>query len=156
MTNKSIAEAFYQAFQEKDADRMISFYDEKIVFEDPAFGQLKGREAKMMWKMLCSSANDLTISYEIVAAEGDRVDVNWEAKYTFSKSGRKVHNKIKASLFFKEALIVEHIDKFSLYRWASQALGLQGYLLAWTGFFKKKLNQQTSAMLHKYMKQLNA
>ena len=40
---------FYTAFMNKDAEKMVSYYDDDIVFNDPVFKNLKGEEAKDMW-----------------------------------------------------------------------------------------------------------
>ena len=47
---KGLIETFYTAFQNRDAETMISCYHNDIVFCDPAFGELKGDDAKAMWK----------------------------------------------------------------------------------------------------------
>ena len=80
------------------------------------------------------------------------VTLQWEAKYTFSKTGRKVHNKIHASVEIQNGKIVKHKDSFNLRRWASQALGLKGALLGGTAFFRKKLQSQTNGLLDKFEK----
>ena len=149
--NEKQAFAFYTAFQKGDAESMVNLYADNILFNDPAFGSLTGEKAKMMWRMLCANASDLKIEFKILSSENDQVNVAWEAYYTFSKTGRKVHNKIKASLIFKEAKIIQHHDVFDLHRWASQALGIKGMLLGWTGFFKTKLQGQTNAILQKFI-----
>jgi hypothetical protein len=84
------------------------------------------------------------------------VDAYWEALYTFSASGRKVHNKIRAHFEFKDGLILRHTDSFNLHRWASQALGWKGFLLGATSFFKKKLNKQTRRLLVKFLQESSA
>ena len=47
--------AFYEAFSKGGVEEMLSSYHDDIVFEDPAFGQLKGEEAKAMWKNVDSA-----------------------------------------------------------------------------------------------------
>ncbi|WP_439151155.1 hypothetical protein [Winogradskyella sp.] len=49
----NLIETFYIAFQKLDAKTMNYCYHNNIVFEDPAFGVLKGNRAKAMWLMLC-------------------------------------------------------------------------------------------------------
>ncbi len=149
--NEEIIHKFYSAFHVKDGTKMIELYDDKIVFEDPAFGVLNGKRAKSMWIMLCSTAKDLEISFKILSSTENEVKAYWEAKYTFSRTGRKIHNKINASFVIKDGLIIKHTDSFDLHSWASQGLGIQGKLLGWTGFFKKKLNQQTEGLLIRFM-----
>ena len=76
---------------------------------------------------------------------------HWEARYLFSKTGRSVYNKIEAQFEFKDGKIIKHTDDFDLHKWASQAMGWKGKILGGTGFFNKKLQQQTHHMLHKFM-----
>lgn len=149
MENNTI-EKFYTAFAKKDWQTMQSCYHQDVIFEDPAFGQLKGDDARKMWKMLCEQGKDLELSYKNVSYSDTTGSVNWEAKYTFSKTGRKVHNIIGASFELNNGLITKHIDQFNLHKWAGQALGLSGKLLGGTNFFKKKLNAQTKKLLNQY------
>jgi len=143
-------EQFYTAFQNKDAEKMVACYHDDIVFEDPAFGILKGEKAKNMWRMLCTNSKDLNISFSNVETNENSGKAHWEARYTFSQTGRKVHNVIDAEFEFSNGKIIKHIDHFNLHKWAKQALGLKGLLLGGTSFFKKKLNQQTNNLLTKF------
>ena len=150
---KTIIDDFYEAFTNLDADKMISYYHDAIVFEDPAFGILKGERAKAMWQMLCESQkgkNFKVVSSNITANETNGT-AHWEAFYTFSKTGRKVHNEIDAKFEFKEGLIIKHTDSFNLRKWSSQAMGLKGLLFGSMGFFKTKLQKQTNYLLDKYI-----
>jgi ketosteroid isomerase-like protein len=142
-------EQFYEAFHHLDAEKMVNLYHPDIEFEDPAFGKLKGERAKNMWRMLCRSqkGKDFRISYTISHFEYEKAHANWEAFYTFSQTGRKVHNRISASFILKDGLIIKHVDDFNLYAWSKQAMGLKGFLLGNTSFFKKKLHQQTNKLL---------
>ena len=148
---ETIATNFYSSFQSKDADGMIEHYHPNLQFEDPAFGKLSYAETCGMWKMLCESAKDLSIEFSILKSEDNYVEVRWIAEYTFSKTGRFVHNEITAEMTFKDGKIIQHIDKFDLFKWAKQAMGLQGWLIGSTTFFRKKLQQQTNYQLSKYM-----
>jgi len=149
---EQLIEKFYLAFAELDARKMAECYHDDIIFEDPAFGKLKGPKAKNMWLMLCQSqkGEDFHIQFSNISADDDKGKASWEARYTFSKTGRKVHNVIHAHFEFKDGKIIKHTDSFDLYRWARQAMGLAGYLLGWTPYFKKKLQVQTNRMLDKF------
>jgi len=150
---KSTIEKFYQAFEEKDAETMASCYHDDIVFEDPAFGVLKGEKAKNMWRMLCKSLKEdekASIQFSNIEANDSKGKAHWEAHYAFGKTGRRVHNLIDAEFELKDGLIIKHTDKFDLYRWSKQALGFSGVMIGWTGFFKKKLNAQTNRLLSKF------
>ena len=56
---------------------------------------------------------------------------HWVATYLFSATGNTVENRIDASFTFRDGRIATHQDRFDLYRWARQALGLKGLLLGW-------------------------
>lgn len=146
MTQETIIENFYKAFQQLDAETMVSYYHDDIVFTDPGFGTLHGEDAKNMWRMLCERAQNFTLTYSKVTPNS----AHWEPTYIFSTTQRKVHNIIDASFEFKDGKIIRHIDDFNLHRWARQALGFKGKLLGGTLFFQKKLQRQTKTILAKY------
>ncbi|MFM9946265.1 MAG: nuclear transport factor 2 family protein, partial [Bacteroidia bacterium] len=75
----------------------------------------------------------------------------WVATYTFSKSGRKVVNHITSNFNFLNGKIVNHTDSFNFYKWASQALGIKGTLLGWTGFVKNKVRDGGTRSLYFFM-----
>lgn len=147
-----VIERFYKSFAEQDAEGMVDCYSDDIIFEDPAFGKLEGIRAKNMWRMLCASQKGQ--DFKIEASNFMRVEewgsAHWEARYTFSKTGRRVHNKVDARFLIRDQKIVHHRDAFNLYRWSKQALGITGVLIGWTPFFKKKLQVQTNQMLDKF------
>lgn len=150
--NESIIEKFYEAFAALDAERMVEWYHNDVTFEDPAFGVLRGEQAKNMWRMLCESqrGKDFKLKTSSIEYSEDRGTARWEAYYTFGKKQRKVHNVILAHFEFKDGKILNHVDKFSLYKWSRKALGLRGVLLGWTAFFKKRLNQKTRMRLSEF------
>jgi len=146
---------FYTAFQQKDYETMGTLYHPEATFKDAAFELKSGKEAGAMWKMLVTSGKDLRIEFREVQAIGDKGSAHWEAWYTFSKTGRKVHNVIEAEFEFKDGLIYRHRDHFDFWRWSRQSLGLMGWLLGWSSFLKNKV--QTTAMhgLRKFLAQNN-
>ena len=148
---ESVARNFYTAFQQKDAKGMIENYHQDLQFEDPAFGKLSYHETCAMWQMLCAGATDLTIEYAIMKSEDQYIETRWVAEYSFSKTKRFVRNDILAQMKFKDGKIIQHTDIFDLYKWAKQALGLQGWLLGGTALFRKKMHEQTKRQLANYM-----
>lgn len=149
---KILLEKFYTAFKQCDGDAMAACYHDEVVFEDPAFGVLKGEHAKNMWRMLCASQRDrdFKLTFKNIVTDGDAGSAHWEAHYEFSKTKRQVHNIVEAKFKFKDGKIIDHRDHFNLYRWSKQALGTSGMLIGWTPFFKSKLHEQTGATLAKY------
>ncbi|MGK0390313.1 MAG: limonene-1,2-epoxide hydrolase [Maribacter sp.] len=151
----NIIEEFYTAFNELDAEKMVAYYHDDIVFHDPAFGELKGERAKAMWRMLCQSAQNFSLEFSDVKLSGNKGSAHWEADYIFSSTGKSVHNIIDATIELKDGKIIKHTDVFDTHKWASQAMGWKGKLLGGTKFFQKKLQQQTDHMLNKYIAKNN-
>ncbi|MGC4099754.1 nuclear transport factor 2 family protein [Ferruginibacter sp.] len=150
--NEQTIVLFYDAFQKKDYMTMNSCYSDDIVFFDPAFGLLKGNEVKCMWEMLCKNAKDFSLTYgNITHLDEEYSTCDWVATYTFSKTGRKVINKIRANMKFADGKIIEHSDAFSLHRWSAQALGFSGWLLGWNKFFQNKIKNTAKKNLLQFM-----
>ena len=143
---------FYTAFAQLDAEAMVAHYHDNIQFEDPAFGKLQGERAKNMWRMLCASqkGKDFKVTHSNIRDHGDHMVVHWEAIYTFSKTGRKVHNRIYAYFEFEDGKIINHVDSFNLYEWGKQAMGLKGLLFGRTQRFRKAVRQKANAALDAY------
>jgi ketosteroid isomerase-like protein len=146
---KEIIKEFYTAFSNLDAEKMVNFYHSDITFNDPAFGTLKGDKAKNMWRMLCQSQKnkDFVVTYNDISVDNNKGFAKWEAIYTFSQTGRKVHNKISAKFEFKNNLIISHTDTFNIYTWAKQAMGFKGLLIGNTSFFKSKLQKKNKCFI---------
>jgi ketosteroid isomerase-like protein len=143
---------FYTAFAARDAAGMAACYHRDIAFTDPAFPMLKGDEATAMWAMLTSRAKgDFEIVLIDASADASGGTATWEAKYTFSQTGRYVHNKIEAVFAFRDGKIVRHVDRFPFWRWASQALGPAGTLLGWSMPFKALIRRKVKAALAGFM-----
>jgi ketosteroid isomerase-like protein len=141
-SNEEVIKRFYTSFQKLDYEGMNSCYSEDIVFNDPVFGLLRGDEAKYMWEMLCKNAKDFTLTFSnIQSIDEEYATCNWVATYTFSKTGNKVVNKIKAFMKLKDGKIVEHSDAFRLSTWIGQALGWKGKLFGWMGWMKRKVQR---------------
>ena len=65
--NENLIKSFYESFGNLDSDGMIKCYHPDIRFSDPVFPDLKGNEARAMWKMLCIRAKDLDITYDHIS-----------------------------------------------------------------------------------------
>jgi hypothetical protein len=101
--------------------------------------------------MLISAGSDLKIEYSSVEADAMKGSCHWEAWYTFSVTGNKVHNIIDARFEFKEGLIFRHRDRFDFWRWSRMALGMSGVLLGWTPAVEKKVQETARKRLAKFM-----
>lgn len=152
MSNEELIHEFYTAFNERDADRMVACYHDEIVFSDPAFGTLYGEKAGAMWRMLVERVgDDFAVRHHSAKTVGDRGEVHWEADYKFSQTNRQVYNKIWATFRFQDGKIIEHKDKFNLWRWTRMALGATGLFMGWTPIVQNKVRNSSRALLEKYM-----
>jgi len=141
---------FYSAFQKRDAATMAACYHRRATFRDPVF-ELTGSNIGAMWTMLCERGKDLRLEFDEVHAEADHGSADWQAWYSFSQTGRSVHNIIRAQFTFSEGLILEHVDRFDFWRWSRQALGAPGLLLGWTPMLRKKVRATAAANLATYL-----
>ena len=151
--NRQLIEQFYTSFKKLDWRGMHQCYHDEVFFYDPVFEDLDSSQVKAMWKMLCLQAKDLSLDFYKVEADAEYGSCHWKATYTFSKTGRKVVNRIKAHFKFHEGKIIEHMDDFNLYTWSRQAFGIGGWVLGWSSFLKNKIRMTAKANLEKFMKQ---
>ncbi|MFD1552275.1 nuclear transport factor 2 family protein [Putridiphycobacter roseus] len=143
---------FYEGFAEKNAAKMIACYHPDVKFEDPAFGKLSSARARGMWEMLMSNKDAVQkFSFDNIQVNGDTGTANWIAEYVFGPNKRKVVNHVKANFKFKDNLIIEHKDEFSMWKWSRQALGLAGTILGWSPIIKNKVQSTANQRLDAYM-----
>lgn len=154
--NEQLISNFYIAFQNLDHKKMNDCYSHEIVFFDPVFGLLRGNQVRAMWEMLCINAKDFSLVFgNIVALDHEYYTCDWVATYTFTKTGRRVVNKIKAHMMIADGKIIEHSDGFSLHKWSMMAIGFSGWLLGWNSFFQHKIKRQARKNLDNFMRQNN-
>ncbi len=150
--NEETISRFYTAFKQLDHKTMNSCYSDDIVFFDPVFELLERNQVKCMWEMLCKNAKDFDLVFSnITKLDDEYYTCEWIASYTFSKTGRRVINKVKAYMRFADGKIIEHSDGFSLHKWSMQALGFSGWLLGWNRFFQRKIKNQARRNLNAFM-----
>ncbi|QXG42132.1 nuclear transport factor 2 family protein [Pseudomonas viridiflava] len=140
--NSALITRFYEAFAQLDAEAMIACYTDDVLFSDPVFDELRGRQAGDMWRMLTSRAKDFSVVFDQVRADDRSGSAHWVATYLFSQTGRTVVNDIQARFVFRDGLICEHHDHFDLWRWSRQALGAKGLLLGWTPMVQNAIRGQ--------------
>lgn len=152
MADQDLVERFYQAFAKKDAEAMAACYADEAEFSDPAFPHLNADEVRGMWRMLCGRSQDLRIEYVSRQTSLGCYQVDWQAWYTFTKTGRPVHNRVQASLQLKNGKIVHHQDRFNFWRWSRQAFGLPGWILGWTPILRKAVQAEAGKALQTFLK----
>lgn len=149
--NAHLIHRFYGAFQRRDAQAMAACYAADAQFHDPVFGELPRARAAAMWQMLCARATDLDLTVSDVTADDARGAARWVARYTFGATGRPVTNRIQATFEFTDGRIRRHMDRFDLYAWARQALGVPGLLLGWAPPFQRAIRARAVRGLDAYI-----
>ena len=149
--NARLIARFYAGLQQRDAAAMNACYAPAVRFRDAVF-HLQGWRARAMWRMLCERGKDLRVEFGGVAADDTNGLAHLDAWYTFSATGRAVHNVIDASFRFEAGRIVTHEDRFDFHRWARQALGPAGLLLGWTPPFQAAVRRRSAAALEDYIR----
>jgi ketosteroid isomerase-like protein len=149
--NRELIRRFYEAFDRHDGEAMASCYASDARFRDPAFGELRGDQVGSMWRMLTSRAEDLDV--ELVEHDADERTgtAHWLADYTFTQTGRRVHNDIRATFAFEGGRIADHVDEFDLGRWARQALGPMGWAISVVPPLGGGVRRKARAGLEEYM-----
>jgi len=150
--NETIIQRFYTAFQQLDYAGMNNCYAKDAVFSDPVFGLLQYAETTAMWEMLCRNAKNFSLQFaNIQLLDEEYATCDWTASYSFSKTNRPVVNHVRAYMRIGDGQITEHTDKFDLWKWSRQALGLPGLLLGWSGFIQNKVHHTAKGSLEKFM-----
>lgn len=145
--HRALIVRFYDALGRRDAAVMAACYARDATFRDPVFGQLDTADAAAMWRMLCARGKDLKIATTGIHADAEGGRAHVQASYSYGPTARPVVNEIDAAFRFRRGLIVEHVDQFDLRRWARQALGLSGRVLAFTPLLGPTVRRQANGAL---------
>jgi ketosteroid isomerase-like protein len=151
--HEALIDRLYAAMNARDGDAMAACYTPDATFEDPAFGHLEDGRGQAMWRMLCARAgDDLTVKVvERQAEPGGTGSAHWLADYTFTDTGRPVHNDVHASFVFRDGLIAAHRDRFDLRSWGGQALGTVPGLLGHTPILSLIVRRRANGSLDAFM-----
>jgi len=149
--NAELIRSFYTSFGNRDATGMAACYHPSVKFSDEVFVELEGARAAGMWRMLCERGKDLKIEFRDIEADDFTGRAHWDAWYTFSTTGRTVHNSIDARFEFNDGKIIRHRDSFDFWAWARQALGPIGALLGWSGFLRNRVRSQAASNLTAFL-----
>ena len=148
--NAELIARFYQGLARRDARAMNACYHADSTFEDPVFGALDHAGTLAMWSMLCERGKDLTVMASQIVADAAHGSAHVEAEYTYSATSRHVRNIIQTSMEFRDGLILRQVDRFDLYRWMRQALGVTGTLIGWTPWGARAVRSQAAKALAAY------
>ncbi len=149
--NKNLLKKFYTCLQHRDYEGMYACYAPNAIFSDPVFTHLEGKEIYAMWRMLMERGKDLVVKFSDIDANYTNGHARWEATYTFSTTGRKVHNLIHSQFTFRDGLILTHEDTFSLWRWSRMALGVNGIFLGWSPPVQRKVRETARRSLTQFI-----
>lgn len=141
---------FFEAFQVRDFYTMGLLYAAHATFSDPVFPRLTAQGARLMWQMLLSEAEDLDVQVNVLEDSPSRGRAEWTARYTFTPTRRVVVNRVRTDMVLAAGKIVQHVDTFSLWKWAGQALGWKGWLLGGTPLVRDKVRAKAAHSLKEF------
>ena len=147
----TLIERLYGGLRDSDGDAMAACYTADARFCDPAFGELRGERVGAMWRMLTSQSTGIEVDLSNVEIHGDAGSARWVARYSFGPTGRAVENRIAATYRFREGLIADHVDRFSMWRWSRQALGPIGWLLGWSPVVAGRVRRRALRNLDRFI-----
>jgi len=139
--NKNVITGLYNAYKERNPELMASFYTEDASFKDEIFGEVTGQEIPKVWEVVHSTTSNFYLYFHIVNVNKNLATVNSQLSYTFKHTGRKIDISITSIFRFENGKIRHQVDEYSLWKWASQAFGVSGFLLGWNPKFKNKIRQ---------------
>ena len=148
--NATLIEALYGALSRRDGAAMAACYAPDARFTDPVF-DLRGAEIGAMWTMLCARARDIGVEWRDVRADDASGAGDWEARYTFAATGRRVHNRIHSDFTFGNGRIVAQTDTFDIRRWLRMAIGPVAALPGMTGLLAKRVRNQARRGLDEWI-----
>ena len=148
--HETLLREFYGRFAARDAEGMARCYHRDVAFSDPVFPMLRGEEAADMWRMLLARARDLAVTLEEASGGDQGGEARWTARYTFTRTGRPVVNRVHGLFAFRDGLIVRHHDSFPFWRWAAQALGPPGAILGWSPPLRWKVRKDAARALDRF------
>jgi ketosteroid isomerase-like protein len=148
--NAALVESLYDALNRRDAAAMAACYTPDVTFSDPVF-DLRGPEVGAMWTMLCSRAKDLAVGWRDVAAGHAAGQGDWDARYTFAATGRRVHNRIHSDFTFRGGRIATQRDRFDLRRWLRMAVGPVAMVPGLSGWLARRVRRDARRTLDAWM-----
>lgn len=148
--HQTLLTRFYDALGRGAAEEVAACYHPDAHFSDPVFTDLTGDEVPDMWRMLLARGGDMRVESRDVTADDERGTAHWDAYYTFTTTGKPVHNSIDSAFTFRDGLIADQRDTFDFARWAGQALGVPGRLLGRTGYLRRKVRGTAAHGLRTY------
>ena len=150
-TLEGLIHRLYACLNDSDGDGMAACYTPDARFVDPAFGELQGDRVGGMWRMLTSQGSRIEASVSDIEIADGRGRAFWVARYTFGPTGRDVENRVAASYRFRDGLIADHVDRFSMWRWSRQALGPVGLFFGWSPVVARRVRHQALRSLDSFI-----
>lgn len=145
-----VLERFWTALEARDGEAMATCYSADADFADPVF-RLHGGEIGAMWRMLMGDAKDLQVDAGSLVIDDEVGTGVWEATYTFTMTGRRVHNRIRSRFVAKDGFIIQQRDSFPFWKWSRMALGAKGTLLGWTPMVRRAVQKRARKRLDSFM-----
>ena len=136
--NHQLITDFFEAFKNKDFEKMNKCYFEEVQYFDPMFHFLNGKYVMLMWKHRYQHAENFSLNWHSIEHLGSGYyTVKYEISYEYVNK-KSIHLSVKSHIRIQNFLISEHSDAFSMHQFLKCANGFIGELLGWNRFYQNK------------------
>ncbi len=136
--NHQLITDFFEAFKNKDFEKMNKCYFEEVQYFDPMFHFLNGKYVMLMLKHRYQHAKNFSLNCHIIEHLGSGYyTVKYEISYEYVNK-KSIHLSVKSHIRIQNFLISEHSDAFSMHQFCRCAYGFIGDLLGWNRFYQNK------------------
>jgi ketosteroid isomerase-like protein len=146
--HETLVRRFYACLAARDAEGAAACYHAEIFFSDPLFPRLRGEAAADLWRMRFEPEKKREVRLLEASGDADGAMARWSMREELG--GRTVVTHGRAMFAFRAGRISRHYDQFSLWRWASQALGPAGGAFGWFGPFRWALRRRAARALERF------
>lgn len=119
--NESLIQKLYTGLQNHDHQAMADCYHPNATFRDIAFSLRGKKQVHAMWHKI--SETDLKATFTVKSADDLTGEADLIDDYTFTDTGRRIHNEINSHFQFQDGLIIAHHDDCNAVKWGQQAFG---------------------------------
>jgi len=145
--HEALVRQLYASLAARDPQAAGRCYHPDVFYTDPLHPRLRGAAALDLWRMRLGDEG-FEIRLEEASGDAQGALARWSARSTVR--GRPVALQGRAMFAFRDGRIARHYDHFSLWRWASQALGPAGGALGWFGPLRWALRQRAARALQRF------
>ncbi|MCX6293147.1 MAG: hypothetical protein NT127_02465 [Sphingobacteriales bacterium] len=136
--NHQLITDFFEAFKNKDFEKMSKCYFQEVQYFDPMFHFLNGNYVMLMWKHRYEHVENFSLNWHSIEDLGSGYyTVKYEISYAYINK-KRIQLSVKSHIRIQNFLISEHSDAFSMHQFLKCTDGFIGELFGWNRFYQNK------------------